>query len=147
MTRVATPAAVARRRPAASARFDTTSRRSQSSRLAAMRSMIACRLVPAPEINAPTAITRPFIAATPPPSRGPGRERREMDEAPVALDRALAMDEHPEAAEQTEQLARREAQAVIPRMPGQELLARERLEQEEAARTEGAGEGAGQLAV
>src|SRR5438477_1713016 len=107
MTRVATPAAAARRRPAASARFDTTSRRSQSSCFAAMRSMIAWRLVPAPEISAPTAITRLFIAATPAPSRGLGRERCEMDEAAVALDRTLAMREHAQAAEQTEQLARR----------------------------------------
>src|SRR5690349_15786564 len=144
MTRVAIPAAVARRRPAASARFDTTSRRSQSSRFAATRSMIAWRLVPAPEINAPTAITRPFIAATPAPSRGPGHERREMDEAAVALDRSLAMDEHAEAAEKPGQLARRQDEGWIPWMPGQELIACERLEQEQPTWTERAGEAVGQ---
>src|SRR5213080_2802091 len=63
MTRVGMPAASARARPGAPARFETTTRSAQSSWAAAMRSMIACRLVPVPEMSAPAPTTRSLSAA------------------------------------------------------------------------------------
>src|SRR5882724_44691 len=69
MTRVGMPAASARARPGAPARFETTTRSAQSSWRAAMRSMIACRLVPVPEMSAPAATTRSLRSLSEQPRR------------------------------------------------------------------------------
>src|SRR5438874_7304018 len=69
MTRVGMPAASARARPGAPARFETTTRSAQASWPAAMRSMIACRLVPVPEMSAPAATTRSLRSLSEQPRR------------------------------------------------------------------------------
>src|SRR6185436_12698874 len=134
ITQVGMPAALARARPAASARFEMTTRSSQSSRPAAIRSMIAWRLVPAPEISAPAATTPPFSAGVPEPSRGVRRERREVNRSPVALDRALAVGDDAHPAREPRQLAGLQDEGRVAGMAGGELRRRERLEEEEAAR-------------
>src|SRR5437870_8682794 len=74
MTRVGIPAARARVRPAASGRFEITTRMAQSSRPATIRSMSAWRLVPAPEIRTPAATTALIYSLRSDPSRA--RTRR-----------------------------------------------------------------------
>src|SRR5438094_432359 len=69
MTRVGMPTASARARPGAPARFETTTRSAQASWPAAMRSMIACRLVPVPEMSAPAATTRSLRSLSEQPRR------------------------------------------------------------------------------